>query len=56
MDKDHFQFFTMNIPQEMHAGFKELSLADGLLLNFENTDDEGLLKLIRHHQNGDLGA
>jgi hypothetical protein len=56
MDKDHFRSSTTNIPPQMHAGFKELGLANGLLLNSNNTDDKGLLKLIEHHQNGNLGA
>jgi hypothetical protein len=56
MDQDHFKFYTTNMPKEMHDQLKKIHLENGLLLNSDNTDEKGLIKLIGHHRNGNLGA
>ncbi|KAF2845014.1 hypothetical protein T440DRAFT_559235 [Plenodomus tracheiphilus IPT5] len=56
IDKDHFKFFTTNIPQEMHDIIKKDYLEKGLLLNCDNTESESLIQLVEQHQNKNLGA
>ena len=56
MDKEHFRLHTTNMPPETHDKLRKIYLEEGLLLDSDNIDNEGLMKLIEQHQNRNLGA